>query len=75
MLYSSLAALIWSVYYVGIGMLGGLAFGRDPLLGVAVGIALALLLGGGIELVRRLRAGRTASTGTVSRRVPAATDA
>ena len=36
---------------------------------------LILLLGGGIELVRRLRAGRTASTGTVSRRVPAATDA
>ncbi|WP_434175278.1 DedA family protein [Brachybacterium conglomeratum] len=74
-LYSSLAALIWSLYYVGIGMLGGLAFGNNPLLGVAVGITLALLLGGGIELVRRLRAGRAASTGAVSPTVPAATDA
>src|SRR5690606_15748399 len=74
-LYSSLAALLWSVYYVGIGMLGGIAFGSDPLLGVAVGITLALLLGSGIELVRSLRAGRAASTGAVSRRVPAATDA
>lgn len=74
-LYSSLAALIWALYYVGIGMLGGLAFGNNPLLGVAVGITLALLLGGGIELVRRLRAGRAASTGAVSPTVPAATDA
>ena len=74
-LYSSLAALIWSLYYVGIGMLGGLAFGNNPLLGVAVGITLALLLGGGIELMRRLRAGRAASTGAVSPTVPAATDA
>ena len=42
---------------------------------VAVGIALALLVGGGIELVRRLRAGRAASIGAVSPTVPAATDA
>lgn len=62
-LYSSLAALAWSVYYVGIGMLGGLAFAENPLLGVAVGIGLALLLGGGIELVRRLRARRSAQAG------------
>lgn len=74
-LYFSLAALIWSLYYVGIGMLGGLAFGNNPLLGVSVGITLALLLGGGIELMRRLRAGRAASTGAVSPTVPAATDA
>src|SRR5699024_8432310 len=74
-LCSSLAALIWSLYSVGIGRLGGLAFGNKPLRRDAVGITLALLLGGGIELVRRLRAGRAASTGAVSPTVPAATDA
>jgi membrane protein DedA with SNARE-associated domain len=54
-LFSALAALAWSLYYVGIGMLGGIAFAEDPLLGVVVGISLALLIGAGVEGVRRLR--------------------
>jgi len=61
-LFSSVASLAWALYYVGIGMLGGLAFAQNPLLGVALGIGLALALGGMLELVRRLRNRRTAAT-------------
>ena len=61
-LFSSLASLAWSLYYVGIGMLGGLAFAENPLLGVALGIGLALALGAVLELARRMRARRAAAT-------------
>ncbi|MGP9536860.1 DedA family protein [Brachybacterium sp. AOP43-C2-M15] len=62
-LFSAIAALAWSLYYVGIGMLGGAAFGQDPLLGVALGIGLAVVLGGLIELGRSLRRRRARCTG------------
>jgi membrane-associated protein len=62
-LFSSVASLAWSLYYVGIGMLGGLAFAQNPLLGVALGIGLALVLGGILELVRRIRGRRAAAAG------------
>lgn len=57
-LFSSLASLTWAVYYVGIGMLGGVVFAQNPLLGVALGIGLALALGGLLELARRVRVAR-----------------
>jgi membrane protein DedA with SNARE-associated domain len=63
-LFSSVASLAWALYYVGIGMLGGLAFAQNPLLGVALGIGLALALGGVLEMVRRLRTRRTARAGS-----------
>lgn len=69
-LFSSVASLAWALYYVGIGMLGGLAFAQNPLLGVALGIGLALALGGVLEVVRRLRARRAA--GSTSRRAASA---
>lgn len=53
LLFSAIAAVTWALYYVGAGMLGGAAFGDDPLLGVALGIGVALALGGLIELGRR----------------------
>ena len=59
--FAAIAGLLWSLYSVGIGMLGGLAFRTEPLLGVAVGIGLALLLGGGIEAARVLRRKATRS--------------
>ena len=71
-LFSSLASLTWSLYYVGIGMLGGLAFAQNPLLGVALGIGLALALGGALELMRRIRARRAAAAGP-GRAAPART--
>ncbi|GAA1487650.1 DedA family protein [Brachybacterium sacelli] len=54
-LFAALAAALWSLYYVGIGMLGGLAFRDQPLLGVALGIGMALAVGGTIEAVRAVR--------------------
>ncbi|APX32037.1 hypothetical protein BH708_04035 [Brachybacterium sp. P6-10-X1] len=53
--FAALAAALWSVYYVGIGMLGGLAFRDQPLWGVGLGIGMALAVGGSIEAVRTLR--------------------
>src|SRR5699024_6642605 len=57
--FAALAGLLWAVYYIGIGALGGMMFQDQPLLGVAMGIGAALLLGGAIELVRSLRRYRT----------------
>ncbi|MGO1598437.1 DedA family protein [Brachybacterium sp.] len=56
--FAALAGVLWALYYVGVGMLGGLAFQQQPLLGVAMGIGTAIVLGGGIELVRSLRGRR-----------------
>ena len=39
-----LAGLAWAVYNIGIGMLGGYVFREQPLLGVLVGVGLALVL-------------------------------
>ncbi|MGO3478216.1 MAG: DedA family protein [Brachybacterium tyrofermentans] len=56
--FAAIAGLLWSLYSVGIGMLGGLAFHEQPLMGVALGIGLALAVGGSIEGMRALRARR-----------------
>lgn len=53
--FAAIAGLLWATYSVGIGIAGGMVFRTEPLLGVAVGIDLALALGGGIELARSLR--------------------
>lgn len=53
--FVTIAGLLWAIYSVSIGMAGGMAFREQPLLGVAVGIGLALAIGGGIEALRWLR--------------------
>ena len=53
--FALLAATAWALYNVGIGMAGGLLFRERPLLGVALGIALALVLS---WLIERIRSGR-----------------
>ncbi|EWS82778.1 DedA family protein [Brachybacterium phenoliresistens] len=58
-LWAALAGIVWSLYSAGIGMLGGAAFRDRPLVGVAVGIGAALLLGGGAELLRARRTARS----------------
>jgi len=50
---SAIAALAWAGYTAGIGYLGGAAFVSNPLLGLAVGLGLSLVLGGLTELIRR----------------------
>ena len=56
--FAAIAGLLWALYTVGIGLLGGLAFHERPLLGVALGIGLAVALAGlmeGLRTVRRRR--------------------
>ncbi len=50
-----IAAVAWAVYGALLGYLGGRAFRDHPLYAVALALAIALLIGGGAELYRRLR--------------------
>jgi membrane protein DedA with SNARE-associated domain len=62
---SAIAALAWATYIAGLGVLGGTAFVEHPLLGVAVGLGLSLLVGGIVEVIRRrLTARPTRRAGT-----------
>lgn len=62
LLFSSLAAVAWALYYAGIGYAGGVVFHEQPLIGMAVGIGLALIVGLLIEGIRHLRGGSTPRT-------------
>ena len=53
--FALLAATAWALYNVGIGMAGGLLFREQPLLGVVLGIALALVLSWVIERIHATR--------------------
>jgi membrane-associated protein len=53
--FDSIAAFSWAAYSALIGYLGGEAFEGDPLKGLALGLGLALMVAGGVELVRHRR--------------------
>lgn len=54
--YDGIAALSWGIYSAFIGYLGGHAFEDNPIMGLAVGLGIALAITGIVELVRhRLR--------------------
>jgi membrane-associated protein len=56
------AAVIWALYGTAIGYFGGTAFEDEPIVGVAVALALALVAGAAIEVGRRV-VGRLRSAG------------
>jgi membrane-associated protein len=58
--FAVIAATTWGVYSAGLGYVGGVAFEREPLKGVALGLGLALAITAGHEAVRwhRRRGGR-----------------
>jgi membrane protein DedA with SNARE-associated domain len=53
--YDALAGVSWAVYCAMVGYLGGAAFEENPLLGVVLGLTLALSMAALIELVRARR--------------------
>ncbi|MET0134738.1 MAG: DedA family protein [Kibdelosporangium sp.] len=55
MLFVGFATATWSAYTVLTGYLGGVVFQENTLLAIAVGIGLAVLVTGVIEVVRRIR--------------------
>ncbi|UGS35151.1 DedA family protein [Capillimicrobium parvum] len=58
-LFDAVAAFSWALYSAAIGYIGGHAFEEDPIKGLALGLGLALLLAGVIEVVRHVRARRS----------------
>jgi len=62
-LFAGLAAVGWAVYGAVLGYVGGVAFGEDPVRGVAMGLGLAVAVTVVVEavrFVRRRRGGRVA---------------
>ncbi|APX32193.1 hypothetical protein BH708_05035 [Brachybacterium sp. P6-10-X1] len=59
--FALLAATAWALYNIGIGMAGGYLFREQPLLGVLLGVGLALVISTAIEKVRIARERRGAS--------------
>lgn len=51
-IYDLMGVGAWAVYSVGVGYLGGVTFERNPVAGVALGVAVAVSLTAVIELVR-----------------------
>jgi hypothetical protein len=56
MMFVGFATATWSAYTALTGYLGGVLFQENTLLAMAVGIGLAFVVTGFIEVVRRLRA-------------------
>jgi membrane-associated protein len=59
LLYTVLGGTAWSAYTVLTGYLGGTLFQDNALLAFAVGLGLALVLSGAVEVTRRIRARNT----------------
>ncbi|WP_433314915.1 DedA family protein [Micromonospora sp. CA-269861] len=55
LLYDSIAAVTWALYCGLLGFFGGLAFERDPVKGVLVGVGLSVVVTFGLEGIRWLR--------------------
>jgi membrane protein DedA with SNARE-associated domain len=59
--YTAISVVAWSTYTVLAGYLGGTLFGGNPLLGIGVGLALAILISALMEIARRVRLRRTSA--------------
>jgi membrane-associated protein len=60
--FDGLAALSWGIYCATVGYVGGSTFEGNPLLGVALGLALALSVAGAVEWVRHVRRTRVVAS-------------
>lgn len=58
--FDATGCLAWALYSTGIGLLGGVLFEDQPLLGVGLGSGIALIITGVAEVTRRLLARRKA---------------
>ncbi|GAB7039171.1 MULTISPECIES: DedA family protein [Catenuloplanes] len=57
---SAIAGLAWAAYHGGLGVLGGAAFIRNPLLGLVLCLAVSSLAGAVVTLAQRLHSRRAA---------------
>lgn len=54
--FTAIGVVCWATYFTLVGYVGGIAFQRQPLLGVLLGIGIAVLVSALIEGIRHLRA-------------------
>ena len=64
--FAALAALTWGTYSALIGYLGGVAFERDPLKGLLLGLGLAAAVTAAVELTQLARRRRLAADGVAN---------
>ncbi|MDR7300555.1 DedA family protein [Haloactinomyces albus] len=57
-LFTGIGVTCWATYFTLVGYVGGITFQRQPLLGVLLGIGMAMVVAGVIEGVRHLRSRR-----------------
>ncbi len=69
--YAAVAAVTWALYGTLLGYVGGRAFEDDPILGVAVGLGLALGVTAVVEAVRYVRTRRKSGSPADDRALPA----
>jgi membrane protein DedA with SNARE-associated domain len=66
--FGAVAAMTWATYSALVGYLGGVAFERDPLKGLLLGLGLAAAVTAAVELTRYLlRRRRTSAVATRAR--------
>ncbi|MFI0354889.1 DedA family protein [Actinomadura sp. 9N407] len=53
--HAAIASVAWAGYITGLGYLGGTLFEDSPLVSIAVGVGLALVLGAALETIRTVR--------------------
>ena len=69
--FAAIAALTWGTYSALVGYIGGVAFERDPLKGLLLGLGLAAVVTVVVELARVVGRRRVGDRLAVSRRLPA----
>lgn len=68
--FTAVGVACWATYFTLVGYVGGITFQRQPVLGVLLGIGLAVLVSAGIEGVRHLRARRRAAESETDEETP-----
>ncbi|MFI6500787.1 DedA family protein [Nonomuraea typhae] len=65
--FDAIAAASWAIYSAVIGYFGGMAFENDPIMGLLLGLGIAVTITGVVEVVRFIRKKRRATQDSAER--------